>query len=169
VRLVVGTVPARGVVPWTWPRTSQKLLRDGGGRASGAGGKWRCSAGRVRSISASACLGGHSRAVRPGQHRDVRAAIVSAVRPRLADPVAQRILTEAAGSSSPGSTRWQLWRIAKNLSIALAGIFGAAAGQAGAPDIGEKLTARFATWTQSSQGSQQLPQTFALPAQVAQT
>ncbi|TDC09102.1 hypothetical protein [Actinomadura bangladeshensis] len=33
----------------------------------------------------------------PGQHRDVRAAIVSAVRPHLADPVARRILAEAAG------------------------------------------------------------------------
>ncbi|MEU9020529.1 hypothetical protein [Actinomadura sp. NPDC048394] len=33
----------------------------------------------------------------PGQHRDVRAAIASAVRPYLAEPVARRILTEAAG------------------------------------------------------------------------
>ncbi|TDD71813.1 hypothetical protein [Actinomadura rubrisoli] len=32
----------------------------------------------------------------PGQHRDVRAAIVSAVRPRLDEPVALRILEEAA-------------------------------------------------------------------------
>ncbi|WP_067802918.1 hypothetical protein [Actinomadura formosensis] len=32
----------------------------------------------------------------PGQHRDVRAALVSAVRPHVADPVARRILTEAA-------------------------------------------------------------------------
>ncbi|MFG2005393.1 hypothetical protein ACGFNU_40225 [Spirillospora sp. NPDC048911] len=32
----------------------------------------------------------------PGQHRDVRAAIASAVRARLDDPVAMRILTEAA-------------------------------------------------------------------------
>ncbi|MFA1545398.1 hypothetical protein [Actinomadura chokoriensis] len=31
-----------------------------------------------------------------GQHRDVRAAIVSAVRPHMADPVARRILAEAA-------------------------------------------------------------------------
>ncbi|MDL4819563.1 hypothetical protein [Actinomadura opuntiae] len=33
----------------------------------------------------------------PGQHRDVRAAIVSAVRPHLAEDAARRILTEAAG------------------------------------------------------------------------
>ncbi|MWA01789.1 hypothetical protein F8568_015695 [Actinomadura sp. LD22] len=33
----------------------------------------------------------------PGQHRDVRAAIASALRPYLAEPVARRILTEAAG------------------------------------------------------------------------
>ncbi|MFB4309066.1 hypothetical protein [Actinomadura sp. GTD37] len=33
----------------------------------------------------------------PGQHRDVRAAIASAVRPHLADPAARRILAEAAG------------------------------------------------------------------------
>ncbi|MEU8345110.1 hypothetical protein AB0C74_25720 [Spirillospora sp. NPDC048832] len=33
----------------------------------------------------------------PGQHRDVRAAIASAVRAHMADPVARRILAEAAG------------------------------------------------------------------------
>ncbi|MBE1537504.1 hypothetical protein [Actinomadura algeriensis] len=32
----------------------------------------------------------------PGQHRDVRAAIASALRPYIADPVARRVLTEAA-------------------------------------------------------------------------
>lgn len=62
----------------------------------------------------------------------------------------------------------QLWRIAVNLGTALGGIFGAAGGQAGSLlDTIEQLTAKFAAWTQSSQGDQQLTQTFALLGQVA--
>ncbi|WP_433225617.1 hypothetical protein [Actinomadura formosensis] len=62
----------------------------------------------------------------------------------------------------------QLWRIAVNLGTALGGIFGSASGQAGSLlDTIERLTAKFAAWTQSSQGNQQLTQTFALLGQVA--
>lgn len=62
----------------------------------------------------------------------------------------------------------QLWRIATNLGTALGGIFGAASGQAGSLlDTIEQLTAKFAAWTQSAEGRQQLTQTFALLGQVA--
>lgn len=65
-------------------------------------------------------------------------------------------------------TLGQLWRIAVNVGTALGGIFGAAGGQAGSLlDTIEQLTARFAAWTQSSQGDQQLTQTFALLGQIA--
>ncbi|TDB88359.1 hypothetical protein E1264_11805 [Actinomadura sp. KC216] len=62
----------------------------------------------------------------------------------------------------------QLWRIAQNLGMALGGIFGPASGQAGSLlDTIEQLTAKFATWTQSTEGQQKLTQTFALLGQIA--
>jgi len=62
----------------------------------------------------------------------------------------------------------QLWRILGNVGTILGNIFGPASAQgAGLLTTIEQLTARFAAWTSSAEGQQQISQTFALLGQVA--